>query len=248
MAKKKKKEVCIRYLNCGYGTAPQYVLKLGGSTEPWKWYSFIWYIDGLDVKIIVDTSVNIEDHKALTSEPFMRKAKEDPLVQLKKLGVKPEDVDIVILTHCHYDHIGYLDKFPNASIIIQRDEVKIFSAPPKWYPETGPFTPKRFAAVVDKLEVVNGDYKVVEGVEVWKVGGHTPGCQAVLVDTPKGRVCLASDNIFWYENLEEKWPIGEYHNLDEVVRFMEEVPMKADIIIPGHDGQVIKKYPKGVIP
>src|ERR1700722_7798623 len=47
---------------------------------------------------------------------------EQPSTVLAKVGVRPEDIDIVVLTHLHFDHAGAFDAFPNARILVQRCE------------------------------------------------------------------------------------------------------------------------------
>jgi len=46
-----------------------------------------------------------------------------PIRMLDRLGVAAEDVTDIVLTHAHYDHMGSIDKFPNAQILIQKREI-----------------------------------------------------------------------------------------------------------------------------
>src|SRR6266576_5871662 len=54
-------------------------------------------------------------------------------VQLDKVGVKPSDINYVLLGHMHLDHAGNVGKFPNATIVYQRDEIANAFWPPKAY-------------------------------------------------------------------------------------------------------------------
>src|SRR5258705_11731970 len=58
--------------------------------------------------------------------------------QLGKIGIKPTDINFVILGHMHLDHAGNVGKFPNATIVVHRDETANAFCPPKAYP--GPVT------------------------------------------------------------------------------------------------------------
>ena len=53
-----------------------------------------------------------------------RPEQEMVLAQLAKAGVKPEEIDIVVLTHLHWDHVGDVDKFPNAEFIVSQEELR----------------------------------------------------------------------------------------------------------------------------
>jgi glyoxylase-like metal-dependent hydrolase (beta-lactamase superfamily II) len=69
----------------------------------------------------------------------------------------------------------------------------------------------------------------------------------VQVETRHGQVCLCGDNCFLYKNIEGKLPIGLYVDLYEVMGFLERLPEMGDILLPGHDPEMYKLYPDGVI-
>ena len=204
-----------------------------------------WYIRSQEGIILVDATFNLEDAKALGVDKSCKR-EEDPILTLKHAGIELQDVTKIILSHAHYDHIGYLDRFPTATIYVHREELKWATIASSWYPGYGKFTAQRLQSVAERLIPIDAsNVKLAPGVEVIHVGGHTPGSLAILVDTKKGRICLAGDNLFVYENIEKGVPIALYHNLDEVLRFMQEVSKLADIIIPGHDPKIYDKYPHG---
>ena len=113
--------------------------------------------------------------------------------RLAPLGVRPEDVDILVATHLDPDHAGMTDAFPNAEIAIQRvqyevaraDEHRRFSLPSD-----------RWGAPGLRYRLLDGDSELVPGVDLIETGGHTPGHQSVLVRLPRtGPVLLAIDAI-----------------------------------------------------
>lgn len=236
----------LGYVKTGSVPSNEASLFLGGNPAivrdgvcPW------WYIKSHDGVILIDATFNLEDAKALGVDGSCRR-EEDPLLALKHVGIEQQDVTKIILSHAHYDHIGYLDKFPGATIYVHREELKWAAIAPSWYPGYGKFTSQRLQSVADRLIPIDArSMKLAREIEVLHIGGHTPGSLAVLVDTKRGRVCLAGDNLFTYENIEKGIPIGLYHNLDEVLRFMQQVSKLADIIIPGHDPKIYDKYPDG---
>ena len=106
-------------------------------------------------------------------------------------------------------------KFPNARFIVQRDELSWALHPPAYvqfyYGEYG----YNLLELGDRLEAIDGDLRVTDGVSLKKLGGHTPGSQAILVDTDAGRVCLSGDLFYFYLNWELNWPVGSFFDLDE---------------------------------
>ena len=63
----------------------------------------------------------------------LEKSKEQEIINgLAAKGLKPEDVDVVVLTHLHFDHIGNTDLFTNARFIVQRSEISMLISPPKF--------------------------------------------------------------------------------------------------------------------
>lgn len=113
------------------------------------------------------------------------------LSQLEAVGCRPRDVDVVILTHLHFDHAGcntVLDRagraapaFPRARYFIQKQEWQDAVNPTA---QTGEgFIPEDFLPLeaAGQLDLVDGDVEVVPGVHVQRTGGHTAGHQSVLV-------------------------------------------------------------------
>jgi len=126
-------------------------------------------------------------------------------VQLAKIGVKPSDVKFVILGHMHLDHAGNMQKFPNATFLVQNEEL----AAAAW-PETGYgvfYIPGDFAEAKNySLVRLKGDLDLFgdKSVEVVRSPGHTPGSQFAVVRLAKtGTVVLTSDTCYLKENLEK---------------------------------------------
>ena len=134
--------------------------------------------------------------------------------QLGKIGLKPDDITYVVVGHLHLDHGGNVGKFPNSTLIVQKDEMRN-----AFWPEPGTaggyipgdVAPLRSAmgeAMPNKGKMVQltgdmdifGDGSVV--VKRWV--GHTPGSQMLLVRLPKtGPIILTSDNVYFRENVEK---------------------------------------------
>jgi glyoxylase-like metal-dependent hydrolase (beta-lactamase superfamily II) len=132
--------------------------------------------------------------------------------QLKKIGLTPDDIKYVAVGHMHLDHGGNVCKFPKATLLVQRDEMKNAAWPE---PGTaGPYIPGDVACLRSdlgtplankyKMEQLTGDLDVFgDGSVVIKSwAGHTPGSQMAIVRLPKtGTVVLTSDNVYFSENV-----------------------------------------------
>ncbi|MGW0119495.1 MBL fold metallo-hydrolase [Streptomyces sp. NPDC003327] len=116
---------------------------------------------------------------------------------LAAAGIAPADVDTVVLTHLHTDHVGWAvvggerarPFFPNAAHLVQRAELDALDA----------VNPQLRSAVVDPLRTagllrpVDGDTTLPGGERLLATPGHTPGHQSVLVDSGGDRVAVTGD-------------------------------------------------------
>jgi glyoxylase-like metal-dependent hydrolase (beta-lactamase superfamily II) len=241
----------LHYIKTGTVPGREDLLVQGGSVEnvincPVP----IYYIHTKDGVFLIDSSFHMDDAKVLGAEEAVTRKmpEEDPLFALEKAGIKPKDVTKLILTHAHFDHVGYVDAFPKAKVYIHRKALAWVMALPSWSVGYGPFSVQKIYRVWEQLIAIDGDrVQIIPGIEVLYVGGHSAGSLAVLVDTKKGRVCLCIDNCFLYKNIEEKIPIGLAPNLYENIAFLEKLPSLGDISIPGHDPSLHERYPGGLI-
>lgn len=135
-------------------------------------------------------------------------------VQLGKIGLKPDDIKYVVVGHLHLDHGGNVGKFPNSTLVVQKDEIRN-----AFWPEpgtAGPYIPGDVAVLRNDLgESMPNKYKMLQlagdldlfgdgSVVVKRWVGHTPGSQMLLVRLPKaGAIILTSDNVYFRENVEK---------------------------------------------
>ena len=152
---------------------------------------FVWLVrDGARVWL-VDTGFNREAAQARKRE-FLR----CPIESLSLLGVAPDAVTDVIVTHLHYDHAGNLDLLPKARIHIQERELHYAVGCNMCRPIF-----RQAYAADDVVEVVRGVYRdrvcfyrgdaeLAPGLQLYLIGGHTDGLQVVRVHTRRGWVVL----------------------------------------------------------
>lgn len=139
-------------------------------------------------------------------------------VQLKKIGLTPDDIKYVVVSHMHLDHGGNVAKFPNSTLVIQRDEIYYAFWPDE--PFTGPFIPGDTAVLRSKVGsgkpnamkmlILDNEDKDLFGdgsVIVKSARGHTKGHQMMLIRLPKkGSTILTGDNVYFRENVEKSIP------------------------------------------
>jgi glyoxylase-like metal-dependent hydrolase (beta-lactamase superfamily II) len=217
----------------------------------------MWYIENSGIKIVVDTGIDTGEDARLDARKVLEKyafalwtdyrPEWTVEAQLARVATHPEDIDVVINTHFHFDHIGNNTRFPNATFIAQRCEYSLALNPPPWAPFYYPEFAFNVLEIRDRLELIDGDMKVTDGVVVHRMGGHSPGSQVVVVETDAGRVCIAGDNVPYYPNIDLNWPPGTFFNLDEVMQGYAWMRQNADIILPQHDWGFFDRYPDGSV-
>lgn len=176
-----------------------------------------------------------------------------PSDAIAPLGLKPEVVTDVIISHAHWDHLDGLDLFPRAQVWIQADEFHYYSDPAQQGSRTG-VIPADIAALdaaqaAGRLHLIAGDSQtVLPGIVAYTGGRHTYAAQYIGVHTRKGTVILASDNVYLYMNLDRHLPIGEVFGRDYAANLaaqdrMRRLASHPDLVIPGHDALEFSKFP-----
>lgn len=121
---------------------------------------------------------------------------DDPVARLAQLGVRPEEIDILVTTHFDFDHVGNHADFGNSRIVAQRRSYTFEL-------DSGdPFTRDLWDLPNLQYDLIEGDVEIAPGVELLLTSGHAPGHMSVLVRLPNsGTVILAIDAISTRENL-----------------------------------------------
>lgn len=166
-------------------------------------FSFILARRG-DRNVLVDTGFMQDDHSF--SQKFGIPYWISPLRMLAELGIQPDDITDIFVTHAHFDHMGSIGEFPNAQIYIQKSELL------SWYEAIA--LPKRFAhltliidpdnlrsaldaSIEHRVTLVDGDKdNVLPGIHVRLGSGHTIGQQFIVIETEAGRRTISGDCVY----------------------------------------------------
>lgn len=123
----------------------------------------------------------------------------NPLMgQLREIGVKPQDIDYVGVSHFHGDHSGNLNEFTDATVLIQQQEFDAAFGPE---PTKFHFAPETYNKIdKSKVKALSGDFDVFgDGrVVIKRALGHTPGHQVLFLDLPKTGPILLSGDLYHF--------------------------------------------------
>lgn len=162
--------------------------------------------------------------------------------ELRKLGVDPEAVKLIILTHLHFDHSWNLQYFPNAQIIVQKRELHYAVDPMpnqrKSYALTKEAVGKSWLQAILQIKTVDGDVEIRPGLSVITTPGHTPGSQTVLVDTKDGMYALVNDIGMSFDNFTRAVPTASVHNQEEWYYSHAKVMKLNAKLLPTHEPSI----------
>jgi glyoxylase-like metal-dependent hydrolase (beta-lactamase superfamily II) len=208
---------------------------------------FVWVAQRSDRVFVIDTGFG-EAAARQRQRQWLRR----PADGVEALGIAPGQVEDVVITHLHYDHAGTLDAFVRARFHLQDREMAFVTGRSMCHPAMRhPFAADDVVALVrhlyaGRVAFHDGDEELAAGLSLHRIGGHTPGLQAVRVWTRRGWVVLASDASHLYANMEEGRPFPIVYNVADMLeghKRLYQLAQSARHIIPGHDPLVMRRYP-----
>jgi glyoxylase-like metal-dependent hydrolase (beta-lactamase superfamily II) len=210
----------------------------------------IWVLKGIDGRVaLVDSGFHRDQYfKQFTVKDFVK-----PSEAIAPLGLAPDQVTDIFLSHMHWDHAGGIDLFPAARVWIQKEEYDYYTSD-AWQARTthGGIDAEDVLEMVKrniagKVSFVRGDDDTILSGITFGIGGkHTWQSQFVAVHGREHTIVLASDNMYLYENLDTHTAISQ--TLDAVSNLRTQDRMKSlastpALLIPGHDPAVFERFP-----
>lgn len=216
-------------------------------TAPLTLDFYCWVLKSGDEVVVVDTGIDPakgvkNGHLQVISPPDAWKA----------LGIDPKQVATVVLTHAHYDHLGYLDALPNAQFYMQAEEMAYVTGP--WMEKATfrhAYWPDEIARLVHllydgRLHLHGREFTVADGISAHWVGGHCAGQEVLRIWTDRGWVVLASDALHYYEEYERGIPFTVAFNISDMMAAhdrIRELVDSDDHVLPAHDPWLLRLYP-----
>jgi len=208
---------------------------------------YVWACVSDSRAVVIDTGFTRE-----AAESRGRTWHRCPVDSLKLIGVDPDQVGDVVITHMHYDHGGNLGRFPRATFHIQDSEMAFATGRYMRYPvlrhsyDADDVCGLVRKLYMDRVEFHDGDDELFPGLTLHHVGGHTQGMQFVRAFTQRGWVVLASDAMHLYANWLDRNPYPTVVHIGDMLeghRKVERLADSRDHVIPGHDPRVMERYP-----
>lgn len=171
--------------------------------------------------------------------------------RLSELGLSPKDIDTIIISHLHFDHVGnlYLFESTNPKVYVHEEELKHALYVTHKTSEKGiidGYRKEDFCLEGIDFTTINKDMDLTDDIRILTFTGHTPGILGLLVNLENtGPLIFTSDAFFAKENYEECLvPGGIYDSLGflETREKLKRLERKYDArIIFGHDPKQIKE-------
>lgn len=179
-------------------------------------FSFVFARNG-DRNVLIDTGFMREGIGAHMCVKFGVPEWISPLRLLAELGIKPEQITDIVISHAHFDHMGSIHEFAEARLYIQKSELlswhEAMAMPPQFGFLTEIINPDDMramfnASVEHRVTLLDGDCEnLLPGLHARFGPGHTIGQQFVVLETDRGNLVVSGDCVYGIQNI-----TGHNHN------------------------------------
>jgi len=202
--------------------------------------TYIWFIEGSEKKIIVDSGGDpgfaynrgIEVKEIMTFNEA-----------LAQVHLRPDEIDMIIHTHLHWDHCGNSFRCRRAEVVVQERELEFALDP---HPLMANVYQKSVFQDL-RYSPVRGACEIQTGIGVVPVPGHSPGAQAVYVETDAGKCvisgfCSIGENFLSSPDAYGSEVVAPGIHTDALAAYDSSLLVKemADILLPQHDPEVMR--------
>ncbi len=191
----------------------------GKLTTGYMGWSSVVYIETKGIKILFDTA-------GAGRRSDIRRC-------LLEHGAKAEEIDILVLSHFHEDHVYNFDFFINAKILLHAKEAEWVEGNPDAWAVPKPLYPALVAT--GRLELIHEDKEIAPGVSTLFTPGHTPGGMSLVLRDPELPVTVVSGDAV--KNLAElaSGSVAMSWNNSISAESIAKIKEIAEVVIPGHD-------------
>lgn len=195
--------------------------------EQYVRFGWLFYVlDSGDRRILIDTGFSSVAMARTFGVNLV-----DPLELLGSVGITPESVTDIILTHNHFDHADNVNRFPHATVYVNEREAQLLDrrAPSLLDP----------AREAGRLQLFTDRLKPLPGMLVRRIGGHTDGSCVVYLTVDNRNFVLTGDEVYLAQNISTGNPIGTYADLQAARAFTDEMRSSTATILTFHDPEIV---------
>lgn len=250
----------LYFFECGTLKSEKHLFTLDrGIGEPFEVPVPFFLIQHNGKNILFDTgnaleaSLNPEQHWGDIVNTYYPVMEEKQFVvnQLKTIGINPEDIDYVILSHLHLDHAGGVGSFPNATYIAHKKEIEWAFNPE--CPQKAAYIMQDISKDVKWLPIENEFEEAYDlfndgVIQIYPTPGHTPGHLSVIINMQSKSMLLTSDCCYTEENLYDNIPPGlvwSAENSISTINWIKKMQTEKNVeVIAGHDPVAWKRFKK----
>ena len=150
-------------------------------------------------------------------------------------GLTRSDIDMVVCTHAHWDHVENLDIFDRAAIVMHTNERRYIKSPHRNDHACPPWIEAVFDRVGDRIREVEEGVKLLPGVEIVDAPGHSAGTIALSVATDEGTAVITGDSIQNSTVARERRNALVFWSNELATQTIDKLVTIGDVIYPGHD-------------
>jgi glyoxylase-like metal-dependent hydrolase (beta-lactamase superfamily II) len=189
-------------------------------------------------KILVDTGIGTLPANYAKFHEVIRGREEELRYSLKKAGLEPRDITLVVNTHLHFDHCGNNALFNKAKFLEQTEEVRYAFFPDRFMRVS---YLREFFDLEAEFLPLKGRYTIEDGVEILPTPGHTIGHQSVVVKWKDRNIVYAGDAAPLPENIEKRNITGMIYSAVKGLESIDRLRrIENPVFIYSHDNDQMK--------
>lgn len=201
-------------INYGKSVLPENMIFQNGAEDKVRPIVFMVYLIKTENRLI------LADAGCETMPGFVMTDFIGPVKALNNIGISPEEITDLIITHAHHDHIECAKYFKNAVIYIQKDEY-----------EAG----KGYLSENLDIRTFDEEMLICDGIKAVKIGGHSKGSSIVEITDSDNKYIIAGDECYVRECLTKQIPTGVAYDLQKSRSFIQKYGRGEYTVLLCHD-------------
>lgn len=195
-------------------------------------FIFLYYIAKYNGKtILIDTG--FRDKKTASDMGITLLDIESEVQDILK---DSKNIDVIFITHSHFDHINNLDLYAKASIIISKAEYDIAM---KESPKS-----VRNTLSIANVKLIEDEYTLDGKLRFKVIGGHSLGSSVIYFDEGEKNYVITGDECYIRDNISKNIPVGFFVDTQKNERFIKDSYIKGIIPLCFHDVTMFDDYPQ----